>query len=111
KGRLVSAFGYCFLEAPSQFWPLLSSVPFIYMRLFRATLRRSAEINALPAKTRGPAKFSATAFINMASRWIAAWQFLIRQRLFANLVGSSCLTGQRFINDLKQIVVLGNPEV
>ena len=59
------------------------------MRLGRETPKLSAEINAFPAKTRRPAKFSATAFILRANRWIVAWQGLRGQKICANPMRSS----------------------
>jgi len=49
-------------------------------------LKLSAEINALPAKTPRLARFSATAFIVKANRWIVVWQLLIKRKIFADLM-------------------------
>ena len=68
------------------------------MRLCQATLKMSAEINVLPAKTPRPAKFSATVFIARVNRWIVVWQLLKRRRIFADLGWSSYLF--RRIGDL-----------
>jgi hypothetical protein len=56
------------------------------MRSCLATLKMSAEINALPAKIPRLARFSATAFIIRVNRWIVVWQLLIRRKIFAGLV-------------------------
>jgi hypothetical protein len=55
----------------------LSSNSYLH-EIGRATLKLSAAINVLPAKTLRLAKLSATAFISKVSRWIVVWQLLTR---------------------------------